>query len=216
MAEYKAPNNSFANKGVSAPEAKPEVPKINKVVQGEVILKEKSKFERVKENGKNAVKNVMVNTVSPSIKDLILNTVWSWLSMMFFPDGSRRPSNTSSPARMVTYSNYGSYFDRSGATKPKAVTNIVESVFKNPLMASMQDADAVLDCLRDQIAVNGYVTWATLYDLCGMDNANWQGATKYGWTSVESTMISAVRMADGDIRYEMRMPKCMPIEDVIQ
>ena len=217
MAEYQTPNNSFASKGVPQTTT-PERPKVEKVVEGKVTLKEKSKFEKVKEDGKSALKNVMTNTVAPSVKDLVLNTIWNWLSMIFFPDGSRRPTY-SSPASRVSYynsgySNYGSYYDRAGngTYKPKVV-NMSEPAFKNPLMASISDANAVIDAMRGTIEQYGFATWSTLYDLCGMENANWQGANKYGWTSVESTTIATVYTADGQMAYELKMPRCSPIDD---
>ena len=211
MAEYNTPSNSF-----NAKPASKEPPKVNKVVSGQVTLKDKTKAERLKENGKNALKSVLTNTIAPSIKDLILNAMWNGLSMIFFPEGSRRPSG-SSPASKVSYygsaysyRNYGNYYG--GNVQPKPV-NVAEPTFRNPLMMTIQDANAVIDAMRDVIHTYGFATWATLYDLCGMDSQNWQGTTKYGWTSIESTTIATVHTADGQIAYELRMPKSSPIDD---
>lgn len=211
MAEinYSTPSNSNTQK-------KPEPPKVNKVVTSEVTLKKPSRGEKLKEEAKASFKNVMTNTVAPSIKDLILNAIWNGLSMIFFPDGSHRPTYGSTPASRVSYYNnaynrYGSYYDRN---QPKATVSIAEPAFRNPLMGSIQDANAVIDAMRDTIHTYGFATWSTLYDLCGMDSANWQGTTKYGWTSIESTTISTVHTADGQLAYELRMPKACPIDDM--
>ena len=212
MAEvnYNTPSNSLKNKQPLAP-----VNDTHKkaVVSGNVVLKEKTRGEKLRENGKNALKNVMTNTVAPSIKDLILNAIWNGLSMIFFPDGTHRPTSGRSPAGGVYYgSGYTSYSNASRNQQPKTVS-VTEPTFRNPLMASIQDANAVIDAMRDCIATYGFVTWADLYDLCGMDSQNWQGTTKYGWTSVESTMVSTVHTANGEIAYELRMPKASPIDD---
>ena len=211
MAEYKTPANSFAARnGQVQPQ---ETPKAAKVVSGKVVLKTPSRAEKLKEDGKNALKSVIVNTIAPSVKDLILNAVWNGLSMVFFPDGSRKPSGYSPASRVSyyggsTYHGYGSYYD----AQPKIV-NVSEPAFRNPIMASMGDANAVIDAMRDTIRTYGFATWGTLYELCGMDSQNWQGTTKYGWTSVESTTIATVHTADGQIAYELRMPKASPIDD---
>lgn len=212
MAEinYSTPSNNA--------QRKPEPPKANKVVTSEVKLKKPSKTEKLKEEAKASFKNVMANTVAPSIKDMILNAIWSGLSMIFFPDGSHRPASYgSTPASRVSYYNnsynrYGGYYY--DHNQPKATVNVAEPAFRNPLMGSIQDANAVIDAMRDTIHQYGFATWSTLYDLCGMDSANWQGTTKYGWTSIESTTISTVHTADGQLAYELRMPKACPIDDM--
>ena len=221
MAEYNTPNNSLANKGMpqasSAPIVSGGAPKVSKIVSGNATLKQPTRAEKLREDGKNALKNVMTNTVAPSLKDLILNAIWNGLSMIFFPDGSRRPSSGGTPAGRVYYgsgyNSYGSMY-RSGTQQPKAVVSQIEPVFRNPLLPSLQDANAVIDGMRDTIRAYGFATWATLYDLCGVESQNWQGTTKYGWMSVESTMINTVHTADGQIVYELRMPKASPIDDM--
>ena len=217
MAEhnYLTPSNSKAALIETAQTS--SVPKVEKVVTGNVVLKPKSKGEQFAEDGKAAIKSVVENTIAPSIKDMILNAIWNGLSLIFFPDGSRRPRNSSTPAGSVyygsSYTSYGSYYNRSSAPTQVKPVSVTEPAFRNPLMASMQDANAVIDAMRDTIRTYGFATWSTLYDLCGMDNQNWAGTTKYGWTSVESTIISTVALTDGSIAYELRMPKASPIDD---
>ena len=205
--QYNTPSNSLKSK-------QPVVENHKKaVVSGNVVLKEKTKSEKFRENVKNASKNVMINTVAPSIKDLILNAIWNGLSMIFFPDGNHRPISGRTNASSVYYGGgYTSYGSASRNQQPK-IASITEPTFRNPLMASIQDANAVIDAMRDCIATYGFVTWSDLYDLCGMDSQNWQGTTKYGWTSVESTIVSTVHTANGEIAYELRMPKASPIDD---
>ena len=219
MAEYKTPSNSLASKG--APQQPVAKPAVQKVVSGAVTLKQPTRAEKFKEDGKNALKSVMANTVAPSIKDLILNAIWNGLSMIFFPDGSRRPRSGGTPAGSVyygssSYNNYGSYYQygRSATTQQPKVVSTVDPLFRNPVLCSMADASAVIDAMRDTIRTYGFATWATLYDLCGMDSQNWQGTTKYGWLSVEQTVINTVHLESGQIAYELRMPKASPIDDV--
>lgn len=223
MAEYKTPSNSLRSKEIgttATASAKPEERKsLQKVVQGNAQLKEKTRAEKLKETSKSAFKSVMVNTVVPHVKDTILSAIWNGLSMIFFPDGAHRPVGGSSPASRVyygssSYNSYGSYYGRSNPAQTEAQKIIAGTpAFRNPLLASINDANAVIDSMRAVIAQYGFATWSDLYDLCGMDTANWQGTTKYGWTSVESTMISTVTTANGQIAYELRMPKASPIDD---
>lgn len=221
MAErnYNTPGNSLnVRPAVSSTSQQTDgAPKVNKVIKGTATLKKQTKGEKIAEASKSAFKNVMANTVAPSIKDLILNAIWNGLSMIFFPDGSHRPAGYGygTPASKVSYfsggyNNYGGYYGQK--QQPKAF-NVSEPAFRNPLMGSIQDANAVVDAMRNVIREYGFATWSTLYDLCGMDSANWQGTTKYGWTSIESTTISRVQTADGQMAYELRMPKASPIDD---
>ncbi len=213
MAEYNFPNNSIASKGTLTT-TKQDPPKPAKVVQNAVELKKPTKSEKLKEDAKNSMKSVMANTIGPGIKNMILNALWSGLSMIFFPDGSHRPSDGYSPASRIyygqsAYNNYGSYYKN--PVQPRTV-NISEPAFRNPILGTMQDASAVIDAMRDTIHMYGFATWGTLYDLCGMDSANWQGTAKYGWTSVEATTIQQVTLADGRMGFELRMPKASPID----
>lgn len=215
MAEVKltAPNNSFANKN-GAPQptnTKPDIPTMQPVVKGPVKLKEPTKMEKLRTDAKNAGKNVMVNTVWPSIKNMILQAVNGCLSMIFFPDGSKKPVGSSIPS-MISYTAYNSFYDKSGQTKPRVI-NMSEPVFKNPIVCSMDEATDIINAMREVIATYGFARWSTLYELCGMQTTNWQGANKYGWTSVESTMINTVHDANGNVAFELRMPKASPIDD---
>lgn len=215
MAEYITPSNSNASKNVPALSSD-GIPKQDKVISGNAKLKEPTKAEKLKEDSKNALKSVMTNTVGPSIKDMILNAVWNGLSMIFFPDGSHRPGGYTSAGKVYygasTYNNYGSYYNSGKPQVPKAHSP-VDPVFKNPIVLSIQDANEVINHMRAIIEQYGFATWATLYDLCGMDTPNWQGTTKYGWTSVEYTTIATIHTADGQIAYEIRMPRSSPIDD---
>ena len=219
MAEvkYNTPSNSLAikNNNTVVP-AKTEQPKVNSVVAGKVALKEKTKSEKLKENSKNALKTVITNTIAPSVKDLILNAIWNGLSMIFFPDGHQRPFSFTLASRVnygsSGYSSYSSYYGR-GNNQPKVI-NAVEPAFKNPILYNIDDARLVIDAMRQVINEYGFATWSTLYDLCNIDTHNWQGSTKYGWVSVESTMIDTVYDANGVMAYELRMPKASPIDDM--
>jgi len=212
MAEYNTPSNS--NAGKNSPVL--DQPKVSKVISGNAKLKEPTKTEKLKQDSKNAFKSVMTNTIGPSIKDMILNAIWNGLSMIFFPDGSHRPGGYTSAGKIYygasTYNNYGSYYGGGKQQTPKAL-NTIEPAFRNPIVPTMQDANEVINHMRATIEQYGFATWSTLYDLCGMDNQNWQGTTKYGWTSVETTTINTIHTVDGQIAYEIRMPRSSPIDD---
>ena len=211
MAEYHTPSNSNAGKNMHVLEQ----PKVHKVISGNAKLKEPTKSEKFREDSKNALKSVMENTVKPSIKDMILNAIWNGLSMIFFPDGSHRPGGYTSASKVYygasTYNNYGSYYGSTKPQTPKAL-NPAEPIFRNPIVPTMQDANDVINHMRATIEEYGFATWATLYDLCGMDNTNWQGTTNYGWTSVETTRINTIHIEDGQIAYEIMMPRSSPID----
>ena len=217
MAEIKLPPNSFAGKGTPA-KTKQGPPKMEKVVQNEVQLKKPSKAEKLKASASSAAKNVMVNTIGPSIKDMILNAVWTGLSMIFFPDGSRKPNYNSTLSRFgynPTYTSYGNYYYGS---KPKeqvvpTVTSL-QQVFQNPIFETMTEAKDVVDKIQEVINTYGFATWATLYEFCSIDSANWQGTNKYGWVSVVGNRIATVNLGHGRMGYELIMPKAMPVDDL--
>ena len=209
MAEYKG--NSFASKNLpstqnSSTPAKEEKPKVQAVVSGKVTLKEPSRIEKLKTSGKNAAKELVTNTIFPALRDLVYRGICNFSSSMLYKDGNRPYPNGRTPASNVWYggggyTSYGSYY---GQGQPKAIKVASDPIFKNPIVPTLDDAMAVLDGLRDCIQrYDGFVTWATLYDLCNMDSSNWQGLQKYGWTNVEATRIETVHLADGSVGYRL-------------
>lgn len=217
MAEVKLPSNSFSGKGAPAAKPKHGPPKMEKVV-GEVQLKKPSRSEKLKASASASFKNVMANTVAPSIKDMILNAIWSGLSMIFFPDGSRKPTYNSTLSRFgynpIGYSAYGSYYGKPQAAPAAPTVSALQQIFQNPIFASMGEARDVVDKMQETIGAYGFATWATLYEFCGIDSANWQGTNKYGWVSVVGNRIVPVNLSGGQRGYELVMPKAMPVDDL--
>lgn len=213
MAETKLPGNSFASKS-AAPKRTQGPPKQEAIVRGEVQLKKPSRSEKLKTSISASFKNVMANTVAPSIKDLILNAISSGLSMIFFPDGSRKPTYTSTLSRFgynPTYNSYGSYYGRQ--RQEVVAVNTLKPIFQSPIFASMAEAKEVVDKIQEVINTYGFATWSTLYEFCSIDSDNYQ-ATKYGWTSVVGNRIVHVTVGHGQNGYELIMPQAMPIDDL--
>ena len=216
MAETKLPGNSFASKA-SPTKRLQGPPKQEAIVQSGVQLKKPSRSEKLKASASASFKNVMVNTVAPSIKDMILNAVWSGLSMIFFPDGSRKPTYTSTLSRFgynQAYTPYGSAYGRQRQDVIATPVNALRPIFQNPIFGSMAEAKEVVDKIQEVINTYGFATWSTLYEFCSIDSANWQGTNKYGWTSVVGHRVSAVNIGHGQMGYELMMPQAMPIDDL--
>jgi len=213
MPEYNTPSNSYAASTPTVPkpvQVKQAPPKQQPIVKASSA--KKSRSEKLKEDSRKALIEVGKNTIWPGIKNLAFNALMNAVGGIFWPDGNR-PINSNHPLNRV---DYGSYF--TGGTKINTTGTTVktstEPYFKYPMLDTPDDCALVIDELRKIIKQYGCATWATLYDICNMDTTNWQGSQKYGWVSVENTKIYTVHTADGDIKYELHMPKAAPIDDL--
>lgn len=217
LPEYNTPSNSLTTQSApvakTTPGGKQLPPKQAPVVKASTA--KKSRADKLKEDSRKAIIEVGKNTIWPGVKNLVFNALMNAVGGIFWPDGNR-PMNISSnhPLNRV---DYGSYF--TGGTKINTSGSTIkatnpEPYFKYPMLDTPDDCALVIDELRNIIKSYGCATWATLYDICNMDNTNWQGSQKYGWVSVENTKIYTVHTADGQIKYELHMPKAAPIDDL--
>lgn len=213
MPEYNTPSNSYAASTPTVPkpaQGKQAPPKQQPIVKASSA--KKSRSEKLKEDSRKALIEVGKNTIWPGIKNLAFNALMNAVGGIFWPDGNR-PINSNHPLNRI---DYGSYF--TGGTKINTTGTTVktstEPYFKYPMLDTPDDCALVIEELRKIIKQYGCATWATLYDICNMDTTNWQGSQKYGWVSVESAKVYTVHTADGDIKYELHMPKAAPIDDL--
>lgn len=214
--QFNTPNNSFAAKNLPATTAQPENnrPRATKTVVG-ATLKEPTKLEKVKDDMLKTGASVFDNTIKPSIKSMIFQAIMSGLSMIMFKDG-KAPANTKFSGGRV---DYGSRYNSGGNfsnPKPETRRSVKDAAFRNPVFLSIADANDAINEMRDILKNYPFVTWADLYDICGMDSNNWQGTNKYGWVTVDSATVNQFYNSDGEIRYELVMPKAMPIDDLEQ
>lgn len=145
----------------------------------------------------NVVVPMLINTVSSSLKstiDLVLK----------HPTTSTTNSTSSGTIKKINYSGRFDEYDLPMNT-PK-----VTQEFGNVKDLSQEDAVTLKNNMRVIINQKGVVRVSELYDMAGIHTDNYQ-ANKFGWTSVERAEI--VQYREGDkIRYELKMPRPMPIE----
>lgn len=197
------PSNSDKSK-----EAKQKVPYNKPVVTGKVSVRRKNDVnEKIKQQTEELKRYTIQEVIMPSLKDVIWNIFTTALSTFLYNDTSSSPvRNNRQPAQYTSYSSVSSY-NRMG--RPRVSQNTVKTVKPRPeeefVFASKQDADTVLDQLREAVANFGVVSVQTLFELC--DRTAPFTANKYGWMDLEDAYIEHNR--DG---YVLRLPRSLPLD----
>ena len=201
MEDYKPNSNRYKE------EQKNKLPekRVEKVVTGKVVTKQKSKLSKVANEfvsgdahsvGSYVVKDVLI----PALKKLVSDIVTDGIDILLYGESGRKGRR--STADRVSYTNYSS-----GSSVVRSNTGPLTSRYSydDIVLTSRGEAQDVLDRMFELMDSYGLVRVADLYDLVGI-TGNYTD-NKYGWTNIQSAEI--VRVRDG---YLIKMPKAMPID----
>lgn len=187
---------------------KPSEKKIEKIVTGNVTIKKKSAFAKIRdmfiaEDADKVGNYIMMDVLVPSIKRAIVDIIKSSADMIFGTKGSQKSNGAT-----YTYGGtpYVSYSSQSNKQKSESI-NAAKSQYEvgDFIFENRKDAEDVLDKLDEIISAYGQ---ASVADLCEMVNAPYDFvANKYGWKNIHDAV--PIRVPDG---YSLRLPKSMPLE----
>ena len=176
--------------------------KLDKVVNGTVKTKKKSKiskfFGNIVSDDATSIKSYIVSdVVIPSVKKAITETI----DMILYGDSRKSRTNASKIS-------YKSYYDRS-YSEPRSYSQLppvkTGYSFDDIVLESRGDAEQVLSQMNDLIDTYGVASVADLFDLVGI-SGNYTD-NKYGWTNLRNAEVK--RSRDG---YVLDMPKALPIK----
>ena len=178
------------------------------VVSGKVSVKRKNNIdEKIKQQTEELKRYTIQEVIMPSLKDGIWNIFTTALSTFLYNDTSSSVvRNGNQPTPYTSYSSVNSY-NRMG--RPRVSQNAVKTVKPRPeeefVFATQQDANTVLDQLREAVANFGVVSVQTLFELC--DKTAPFTANKYGWMDLEDAYVQHNREG-----YVLKLPRSLPLE----
>lgn len=192
------------NNKQTSPGTKEERPRVEKVVTGNVSVKQKKGFGKFlsiffgDEEEIGDIKNHIVgDLVVPTIKDILLDSLAALLGV----SGRRYSSSRRSSVDRVSY---GKFYDDSRSRPVAARTSAMFNT-DDVSFAEKGDAEYVLDRLFELLERYGVVRVTDFYDLAGVSVDYTAG--KYGWNSLRNAKV--MRTRDG---YIIDLPRAMPID----
>lgn len=195
--------------------AKPEKPKVEKLISGEAIQKKKSLGSRISDtfrgdDAKGVGNYIIFEVILPAAKATISDAVSQGIERLLF--GEQAKSRSRSNIRGSNYTAYNrSYPGRSTDTRDergnRSISNRGRSThnFSEITLADRGEAESVLDALSDLIDQFDVASVADLYSLVGITGAFTDN--KWGWYDLKGADISRVR--DG---YLLQLPPTEEIE----
>ena len=195
------PSNSHKSKEQA--EEKTPIPKVEKVIIGEIKKPKNNFFKKlvsifISDDIEDVKSHVIFNIVIPAIKHAISDAVDAAL---LGEDGRKKPTTKS-------YTNYsGRYIsdDRDRDRRERERYNVRDAYeVEDIILDNYGDADLVLDALNDRIEQYGMATVADLYDALGVTAKHTD--YNYGWNSLRTAKI--VRIRNG---YMLDLPRVIPL-----
>jgi hypothetical protein len=198
---HEFPGNSNKSK-----ENNPPAKKIEKVVTGEVVVKQKGVGTKFKEiffggDAKTAALYVTADVLLPALRNLLVDSVTKGAERLVFGESvhtRRRPEMRSSEMRnsQVLYNRMRreSIPTRGveGPRRPSSVYQRERREFEDHIVETKAEADLVVERLMDIIDVYDVVSLADLKELLGLEHDQ-HTDNKWGWTHLKNVEIRAVR-----------------------
>ena len=187
--------NSYKSKEEQG--AKNEPQRAEKVVNGTVKVKKKSKFGRDFNDVKDyAVKEVIV----PGFKEILFSVLKEGAERLIFGDSGSRRDRKRSTAEKVSYRDYyGRGDDRRETSRARTRFDYDDLIFPD-----YGEADAVLDRMGEMIRKYHFVTVGDMYDMADITAPH--TSYNYGWDDISSADI---RRAPGG-GYIIDLPRAIP------
>lgn len=207
MAEQKIDISSLQpNSHKSKDDAEKKIKK--KVIEGEVITKEKSLGSKFVESFfggdlRTAASYILYDVAFPSIKRAISDMFADGIEMLLFGTArSGRSGRKEQTREKVSYSSYFKSDSRSGSVRSDASSRYD---YRDIVLRSRGEAEEVLDVLREIISEYDQVTVADLYDAVGITGEFTDN--KYGWTNLSGARVRLIR--DG---YLLDLPRAKELD----
>lgn len=187
---------------------------IQKVVQGQVTVRKKGFFTKVKEafiaeDIKTAMSGATERVVVPMIKRTAADAVNNIINILLF-GSTAEPTNRWGSGTIFgglanTYRYSGQNINYSGISKQPASPQNDIPTYNEIVLSDRVDAERVLDELADLIDRYGSASIADLYMAVGLPTVTTQ--YNYGWKSMKGADVASVR--DG---YLLKLPNAIPLK----
>lgn len=180
-----------------------------KVVSGQVKVKKNEirKFTDIfVQEDMNVVKEYIINDLFiPYTKNLIGDIFHNTVDMVLFGSSSGRRTRSGRKSD-VGHVSYRSYYDDQRNERSRQSTYNSRFSYDDISFEYRQDAEAVLEQMKDIIDTYDLVRVLDLYDLAGYGPAP-HTANNYGWTNLSRAYVDRTR--DG---YIIKLPKAVALD----
>ena len=180
-----------------------------KVVSGQVKVKKNEirKFTDIfVQEDMNVVKEYVINDlIIPYTKNLIGDIFHNTVDMVLFGSSGGRRSRSGRKSD-VGHVSYRSYYDEQRNERSRQSTYNSRFSYDDISFEYRQDAEAVLEQMKDIIDTYDLVRVLDLYDLAGYGPAP-HTANNYGWTNLSRAYVDHTR--DG---YIIKLPKAVALD----
>ena len=197
-------SNSYKAKEESA---KNESDRLESIASGKVREKEPSKFLKIvrlfiSDDVVNLKSYILYDVLIPAIKKSALDIIKNGSEMVI--NGKVSKPTTTIGSR-VSYNLVGS---GTTATTSTSAPKPINSSFKEIIYPDREDAENVLQHMKDIIRAYGVVTVCQMFDLSNVPcDFVW---SKYGWNDLSLAKVERIQDGD-DIEYRIRLPKALPL-----
>lgn len=152
--------------------------------------------------GPNGVRAIFTylgkEVVAPAIKDTIVNSITTGVNMAAYGEdrgrynspGWNNPYRSGVSGRTNTYTNYSSSYHNNDTRETRGLNQ--PDRIKDIYLFSHEDAQIVLDSLRQDILNFGYARLADYYDYAGQPSTNYTD-NAYGWRNLNTVRIMPIR-----------------------
>lgn len=155
----------------------------------------------------NVVKEYIVNDlIIPSAKNLLGDILHNTVDMLFFGKSSGTRARSGGRRADVGHVSYRSYYDDKREDRRERSTYSSRFSYDDITFDYKQDADAVLEQMKDIIDTYDLVRVLDLYDLAGVGPAP-HTANNFGWTNLSRAYVDRTR--DG---YIIKLPKAVALD----
>lgn len=181
---------------------KEDKPKIEKVIEGEVLRRKKPLGKRIAETfGAADMKSVggfvLLDVLVPAAKDMVADAISQGIERMLFGEArstSRRPHKPYSNNGFVSYNRYSPSTNRDNPPfKPSSPSRRARSShdFDEIILETRVEAEEVIDRLFDLVNKYEAATVADLYELVGVQGSYTDA--KWGWIDIRGAGITRIR-----------------------
>jgi hypothetical protein len=207
------PSNSY-EKRPDPPEQSEEKP-VLKLVKNPVIRRKKPLGVRFQEmifggDTKGIFENVFNDVLVPAFKDMVSDAIDEAKNRMMFGGNrsNRRSSSSSRPGGFIgNQINYNRYSGPKRDERPSSMNRVARAShnFDDIIMSTREEAESVIDELRDIVEQYGHASIRNLYEL--VDEKPHSTDENWGWFDLRHASVR--RVSNG---YLLNLPKTIPLD----
>jgi len=189
--------------------------KIERVTTGDVVRKRKSLRKQFTDvfiagTAKSASQYVVMDVLLPAARDMISESVSSYIDKLVYGDKSRRRGSTTPQSGPTGYVQYNRPYTSQAPWAPSSQRALSREArakhnFDEIVLNSRVEAEEVIDRLYDVVSRYESASVADLYELVGLSSTHTDH--KWGWTNIRGAGVQRVR--DG---YLLDLPSPEPLD----